>query len=46
MTLTTLSEGERALKVKVEAILAASGFITLPPGKKRKQDYLKLSSGR
>jgi hypothetical protein len=33
MTLTTLSEGERALKVKVEAVLAASGFIILPPGK-------------
>jgi hypothetical protein len=46
MTLATLPEGERALKVRVEAVLAASGFIILPPGKKWKQDYLKLSSGK
>jgi Flp pilus assembly protein CpaB len=34
MTPATLLEGERALKVRVEAVLAASGFIILPPGKK------------
>jgi hypothetical protein len=46
MTPATLPEGERALKVRVEAILTASGFIILPPGKNWKQDYLKLSSGK
>jgi Flp pilus assembly protein CpaB len=34
MTPATLPESKRALKVRVEAVLAASGFIILPPGKK------------
>jgi hypothetical protein len=29
----TQPEGERALKVRVEAVIIASGFIILPPAK-------------